>query len=266
MNLPVAVDRQVRHLLNKLTTENFESTSDQIIEWANKSEHEKDGKTLIRVIQLVYDKAMDDPGWSDMYARLCRKMMEQISNKVQDDGVKDSLGNPLTGGQLFRKHLLNRCREDFEGSWADSKPSIAVTTTTKTGEDHVGNANTTSQERGDETGEIEPYFQESYAIQRAKRKGVALVKFLGELFKLRMLGERIMHECVKKLLGNAYTPKEEETDAMRESFKVVGKVLDTSMAHAHMDVYFRRMRELAGVSSLSPRAQSQLQVCGTIIL
>jgi translation initiation factor 4G len=52
-----------------------------------------------------------------MYARLCRKMMEQISPKVQDDGIKNSEGKPFAGGNLFRKYLLNRCQEDFERGW-----------------------------------------------------------------------------------------------------------------------------------------------------
>ena len=66
--------------------------------------------TLIQVIRLVFEKAMDDATWSEMYARLCRKTMEQISTNVQDDGIKtrNSEGKPITGGQLFRKYLLNR--------------------------------------------------------------------------------------------------------------------------------------------------------------
>jgi len=48
------VDQKVKGLLNKLTMEKFDSISDQIIEWANKSENEKDGRTLIQVIKLMF--------------------------------------------------------------------------------------------------------------------------------------------------------------------------------------------------------------------
>jgi translation initiation factor 4G len=47
---------------------------------------------------------MDEATWSEMYARLCRRMMEQmlqISTNVQDDGIKNAEGKPITGGQLF---------------------------------------------------------------------------------------------------------------------------------------------------------------------
>ncbi|KAG6804813.1 hypothetical protein H0H92_002240, partial [Tricholoma furcatifolium] len=76
----VIVKRKVTALLNKLAMANFDSISDQIIEWANKSESQADGNTLIRVIALVFEKATDEAMWSEVYARLCRKMMERISS------------------------------------------------------------------------------------------------------------------------------------------------------------------------------------------
>jgi translation initiation factor 4G len=89
------VSWNVRYLLNKLTMEKFDSISDQIIEWVNKSEN---GRTLIQVIHLVVEKAIDEATWPEMYARLCRKMMEQISNEVQDDGIRNPEGKPIAGG------------------------------------------------------------------------------------------------------------------------------------------------------------------------
>ncbi|TFK78726.1 tubulin-domain-containing protein [Polyporus arcularius HHB13444] len=47
--------------------ERLNSISDQIIEWANKSEKEKDGRTLIQVIRLVFEKATDEATWSEIH-------------------------------------------------------------------------------------------------------------------------------------------------------------------------------------------------------
>ena len=57
---PEVDDRKVRSLLNKLTMEKFESISNQIITWANQSDHEEDGRTLIQVISLAFEKATDE--------------------------------------------------------------------------------------------------------------------------------------------------------------------------------------------------------------
>ena len=35
---------------------------------------------------------------------------------------------------------------------------------------------------------------------RARRRSLGNIRFIGELYKLKMLTARIMHECVKKLL------------------------------------------------------------------
>jgi translation initiation factor 4G len=253
---PEIVDRKVKGLLNKLTMEKFDSISDQIIAWANKSEKEKDGRTLIQVIRLVFEKATDEATWSEMYARLCRKMMEQISSSVQDDGIKNAEGKPITGGQLFRKYLLNRCQEDFEHGWV-AKEATAAAAASKAKEDEAVKA---SNEKRSGEEEVALYSEEYYAAQKAKRQGLGLIKFIGELFKLQMLTERIMHECVKKLLGNVQNPEEEEIESLCKLLATVGSILDTSKARAHMDVYFSRMKELVKSPSVTARMQFMLQV------
>lgn len=255
---PEMVDRKVKALLNKLTMERFDSISDQIIEWANKSEKEKDGRTLIQVIKLVFEKATDEAAFSEMYARLCRKMMETISPKVQDDGIKNQDGKPIAGGQLFRKYLLNRCQEDFERGWLQKETSAAAALTKATEDEAAARANTAS---GKEETEGELYSDEYYAAQKAKRRGLGLIRFIGELFKLQMLTERIMHECIKKLLGNVENPEEEEIESLCKLMTTVGQILDTQKAHAHMDVYFARMKELTKSPNVNSRMAFMLRVC-----
>ncbi|KAG1868442.1 armadillo-type protein [Suillus subluteus] len=248
---PELVDRKVKALLNKLSMEKFETISDQIIHWANRSVNEKDGRTLIRVIRLVFEKATDEAAWSEVYARLCRKMMEQISPEAQDDGIKNTEGKPIAGGQLFRKYLLNRCQEDFERGWFAKEAPAA----TKTSDDLATEA--ANDKKGTDKAEL--YSDEYYTAQKAKRQGLGLIKFIGELFKLQMLTERIMHECVKQLLVNVENPEEEKIESLCQLLKTVGQLLDTPRARAHMDVFFSRMKELGKSHNISTRMQFMLQ-------
>ena len=254
---PELVERKVKGLLNKLTMEKFGSISDQIIAWANKSENEKDGFTLIQVIRLVFEKATDEATWSEMYARLCRKMMEKISTNVQDDSIRNAKG--VTGGQLFRKYLLNRCQEDFERGWGAKEVTAAAAAIKVLEDEAIKTANSKIKEGGTEG--IIQYSDEYYAAQKVKRQGAGLIKFLGELFKLQMLTERIMHECVKLLLGVVDKPEEEEIESLCKLLGAIGSMLDIQKARGHLDVYFSRMKELMKNPNVAPRFQYMIQVC-----
>ena len=248
------VEREVTALLNRLTMGRFDSISDQIIAWANKSEREKDDRTLIQVIKLVFEKATDEATFSEMYARLCRKMMEQISPKVQDDGIKNAEGKPFAGGQLFRKYLLNRCQEDFEHGWVGKETTAALVATKATEDKAAKEAN--EKTKGGEESEL--YSDEYYTA--AKRRGLGLIRFIGELFKVQMLTERIMHECIKKLPGNVENPKEEEIESLCKLLTTVGSLLDTRKARAHLDVYFSPMRGLTKNKNINAHMRFVIQV------
>ncbi|KAM5543012.1 hypothetical protein V8D89_003396 [Ganoderma adspersum] len=251
---PEVVDRMVRALLNDLTMERFDPISDQIISWANRSEKEKDARTLIQMVRLVFEKATDKAMWSEMYARLCQKMTQQISPNVHNYGIKNADGKPVASGRLFCKYLLNRCQDDFERGWV-AKEATAAAATTKASDGQTVKA-VTEQNKGEEDVR---YSDEYYAAEKARRQGLGLIKFIGELFKLQMLTERIMHECVKKLLGNVENPGEEEIESLCTFMTTVGQVLDTPKARARMDVYFSRMKGLTKSPNVNSRTQLMLQ-------
>lgn len=182
--------------------------------------------------------------------------MEKISPDVQDDGIRNSDNKPITGGLLFRKYLLNRCQEDFERGWTAKEATAAAAAAKATEDKAVAEANENLEKKE----EAALYSEEYYAAQKAKRQGLGLAKFIGELFKLQMLTERIMHECIKKLLSNVDNPEEEEIESLCKLLITVGQSLDTAKARGHMDVYFKRMKELADSNNVSSRMRYMLLV------
>lgn len=264
---PEMVTRKVKSLLNKLTMEKFDSISRQILDWANKSVNEKDGQTLRLVIALIFEKATDEAAWSEMYALLCRKILEELDPSIQDENLKTNDNQPVSGGHLFRKYLLNRCQEDFERGWAQ-RDSTAAAAKSKEAEDAAKKANIDKAEeaakeaeaRGEkpftEPKETELMSEEYYEAQKAKRRGLGLVRFIGELFKLSMLTEKIMHICIQKLLSNAQDPEEEEIESLCKLLTTVGKLLK---ATNHMEVYFTRINEIMKNGAMNSRMKFMLQ-------
>lgn len=234
---PATVQRKVKAALNKMTPENFDKISGQILQIAAQSKDEQDGRTLRQVIQLTFEKATDEAHWAAMYAKFCQCMLENMSPEVKDITITDKAGNVVSGGALFRKYLLNRCQEDFERGWNTDMP------VPKEGESK----------------EAALMSDEYYKAMAIKRRGLGLVQFIGELFRLGMLTERIMHECVRKLLDFKGDPDEAEIESLTKLLRTIGADLDrTEKGVAMMNAYFERIAGLVESTTLPSRLQFML--------
>ncbi|QIW95143.1 hypothetical protein AMS68_000661 [Peltaster fructicola] len=219
---PDMVQRKVKAALNKMTPEKFDKISDQILDIASQSKNETDGRTLRQVIQLTFEKACDEAHWAQMYAQFCHKMLTAMSQEIRDETIKDKSGAPVVGGALFRKYLLNRCQEEFERGWQVNLPD---------------------KPEG-ETEEAALLSDEYYIAAAAKRKGLGLIAFIGQLYKLNMLTSRIMHECVLRLLNFEGAPDESAIETLTTLLKSVGSTMDADQqGHALVDTYFQRIDE-----------------------
>lgn len=239
---PEMVQRKVKAALNKMTPEKFDKISDQILEITSQSKFETNGLTLRQVIQLTFEKATDEAAWSSMYARFCRRMLESMDPDIKDEGIRKN-GQIVTGGNLFRMYLLNRCQEEFERGWKINLPPKPEGV----------------------SDEAVMLSDEYYIAAAAKRRGLGLIQFIGELFKLGMLTERIMNECIHKLLDFEGLPEDETVESLCKLLKTIGLQLDNSeKSHGMMDVYFHRISRMAEDKDLNSRMKFMLMVGFTI--
>lgn len=108
---------------------------------------------------------------------------------------------------------------------------------------------------------------EYYIAAAAKRRGLGLVKFIGELYKLGMLTERIMHECVKKLVDYEGIPDEAEVESLTSLLRTIGASLDASeKGPAMMDAYFARIHLMVETPNLPSRLRFMLLVSFSLVL
>lgn len=241
---PEMVQRKVKAALNKMTPEKFDRIADQILIIASQSKDESDGRTLRQVIQLTFEKATDEAHWASMYAKFCKRMLENMSADVRDERIKDKNGNVVSGGNLFRKYLLNRCQEEFERGWTSNLPEK------EEGADDGAKKN---------LGDAAMLSDEYYIAAAAKRRGLGLVQFIGELYKLGMLTERIMHECVHKLVDYKGVPDEAEIESLSKLLRTIGANLDaTEKGRPMMDAYFQRIQNMIELPELQSRMKFML--------
>ncbi|KAL8914128.1 MAG: hypothetical protein Q9172_007157 [Xanthocarpia lactea] len=240
---PDVVQRKVKSNLNKMTPNNFDKISDQVLAIAAQSKDETDGRTLRQVIQLTFEKATDEAHWAEMYAQFCKRMLESMSAEIKDESILDKKGDVVTGGALFRKYLLTRCQTEFEQGWKVNLP----------------------EKPEGESEEAVMLSDEYYKAAAAKRRGLGLVRFIGELYKLNMLTERIMHECVKKLVDYEGMPDEAEVESLTSLLKTIGSNLDSSeKGHQLMDIYFTRIQAMIDTPNLASRLKFMLMDIGDL--
>uniref|UniRef100_A0A8C7HVR9 Eukaryotic translation initiation factor 4 gamma 3 n=1 Tax=Oncorhynchus kisutch TaxID=8019 RepID=A0A8C7HVR9_ONCKI len=218
--------RKVRSILNKLTPQMFNQLMKQVTDLTIDTEERLKG-----VIDLVFEKAIDEPGFSVAYGNMCRCL---TTLKVPMTDKPNTTVN-------FRKLLLNRCQKEFE---RDKVDDVVFERKQK----ELDSAQSSDQER------LRLELEE--AKDKARRRSIGNIRFIGELFKLKMLTEAIMHDCVVKLLKNH---DEESLECLCRLLTTIGKDLDFEKAKPRMDQYFNQMEKIVKERKTSSRIRFMLQ-------
>lgn len=226
------VERKVNSLLNKLTLEMFDDITDDILKLIDQSKWEDDAKTVKQVISLTFSKACDEPYWSSMYAQLCAKMVTKISDDISE---KDAQGKKHFGGDLARRLLLTTCQKEYEKGWSDKVPL----------------------DTGDAP--LEMMSEEYYILAKAKRRGLGLVKFIGQLYLLGMLTDKVIISCLSGLSKNVEDPSEDSLESLAELLQAIGlKFSEVERNRGLLQMVFENIQKILDNVKLSSRIKFKL--------
>ncbi|CAG8845702.1 9636_t:CDS:1, partial [Racocetra persica] len=211
----------------------MENVSNQIIAIVNRSKDEKDGHTLRTVIYVIFDYACQCRNFSDLYAHLCKSIMDGMDQEIIDKHIKMPDGYAAKGRNLFLKYLYTKCQIELEkGCAAD----LYI-------------------KRDDNNKKSNDYF---LAIRERKR-WLGLARFFAELFMRNVITESMIHKCVKHCLNKAQSPFiDQRIDFLYELLKTAGKLMDHEKARSHMDTYFERMAFFAQHTHLNKQLCAML--------
>ncbi|XP_078615200.1 eukaryotic translation initiation factor 4 gamma 3-like isoform X2 [Branchiostoma floridae x Branchiostoma japonicum] len=231
--------KKVQGILNKLTPQKFQTLCQQVLDLDIVTEERLKG-----VIDLVFEKAITEPNFSVAYANMCRCL---IHLKVP---MKDNPKQTVN----FRKLLLNRCQREFEKDKDDELKK----------DERMKKIELAKNE--DEKKMMEVELEQE--MTKARRRSLGNIRFIGELFKLKMLTENIMHDCVVKLLKSN---DEESLECLCRLLTTIGKDLDFEKAkfdarqkdyprrQPRMDQYFQQMDKIIKQKKTSSRVRFMIQ-------
>ena len=214
--------RGLRTSLSALSKASLPPISEELVAWAKRSREENDDCTLSAVVDLVFEKAVGNAAKSELYAELCHTVMDHFDPDIHDGQMKNAGSEPLPRPQVFRKHLLNRCQDEFE---------LGLT-------------------------------EEAGSSVDASQQSVGLMKFIGELLKTKVFTQSMVHECIQTLLTQFEWAEEPGycIDRLEVLLTTAGRRLDSRKTRAHVDEFFAHIQGLARSSAVTALHRHKLQV------
>ncbi|KAI0465180.1 hypothetical protein LJB42_000404 [Komagataella kurtzmanii] len=230
------IKRKTKSLLNKLTLEFFDDISSDIIALTKQAQWEDDVKTLKQVIESIFAKACDEPYWSSMYAKLCAKMCKDTPPEIKETNEK---GNTFTGGDLVRRVLINRCQTEYQKGWIDQLPT------------------------NEDGSPLEPELMsdEYYKQAAAKRRGLGLVKFIGQLYQLNLLSDNVIFHCVLGQSKETDNPSEDTMENLVQLLEAVGYRMEMSSEpkiRRVLDLAFANIKAIVDANKIPSRIRFML--------
>ena len=120
--------------------------------------------------------------------------------------------NGITIYKVFKDHLVRRSQEEFRKDYIPDRVR----------KQYVENLNKAESE--EEKKRITAEFEAQE--MRLRRRSLGNIRFIGELYKIKIITGRIMHECIRKLLEQT---DEESLECLCRLVTTVGQVRDSTV-------------------------------------
>ncbi|XP_041987702.1 eukaryotic translation initiation factor 4 gamma 3-like isoform X2 [Aricia agestis] len=223
------VYKKFRGILNKLTPQKFDTLLEKVkaLEINTKSR-------LEGVIDLIFEKAIDEPNFSEAYAAMCNKL-STIKVPANNSTSPDQFVN-------FRILIINRCQNQFQNVKVD---------------ENVQRLEKEVAECTDPAKKKELQLQLDEENRRIRMRSVGNVRFIGELYKLKMLTAKIMVFCMNHLIDKL---EEEKLECLCKLLTTIGQQVESEVKEP-LEAVFKKMQEIVERKSdrISSRVRFMLQ-------
>ncbi|VVD05137.1 unnamed protein product [Leptidea sinapis] len=219
--------KKFRGILNKLTPQKFETLLDRV-----KTLEINTQARLQGVIDLVFEKAIDEPNFSEAYAAMCSKLS---TLKVPSANNPNQRVNFLT-------LIITKCQNQFIAEKVDEQVMKR--------EKELAECTDPAKKK-----ELQLLLEEE--LRRCRMRSVGNVRFIGELYKLKMLTPKIMVYCMDYLIKKL---EEEKLECLCKLLTTVGEQVESEVKD-QVEGIFKNMQDIVEkkANKISSRVRFMLQ-------
>ena len=222
-------------ILNRITPENYDKLSKKAIDLVATAETISD---LENFIHCIFSKSINEPIYCEFYARLCNDMAK-IFIREDSQSIDPEILNLDTKQVTFRRCLLTICQQEFEKDKNDNDQLNQMKLRLESCTDAI----------------LKSQLEEDYYLKEKQvhKHSLGNVRLIGQLYRLNMLSENIIHECTVRLLKGR--PTDDYLEELCSLFNVVGMDIDKPEAKDRIDQYFERIQHLMNRGFMSTRVK-----------
>lgn len=214
--------KSVRGILNKLTPEKFQALLNQLKELKIDTPDKLKG-----VIELIFEKAVDEPNFAVAYSQMC-SALSQIKVPKSESSLN------------FRTVLLNICQKEFEKIVEDHKQASR----------HM---------KIEDCKDLDKKLELEEEDRKLRRRSVGTIRFIGELFKCDLLTPKILLACIQLFLDRG--EHEESLECLCKLLSTVGRAIYIKKLGDELNKFILQMEEIVNKKSqsISSRVRFMLQ-------
>eukprot|EP01132_Coremiostelium_polycephalum_P003219 gene3219-4031_t len=247
--------RKATITLNVLSPEKFDTLTNQLLELGVIDNEE----IFKEIIGVIFDKALMETKYCTMYANLCKRLFEYEKKKREQERSDDFEKKTAEEKEAFNQ-LPKEEKEKAEANFKPKFRQLLLATCQQEYEKNFKSFDTIEHIPDDLSPQEKMDFEEKQWIERKRIFG--LMKFIGELFKQKMLSEKVIHGILVALMGELSKPQEIKLECFCKLLSLIGKDLsEKGAAHTYMNGYYVRMEQLINTSAalLSQRIKFLIQ-------
>lgn len=202
---------RAKGILNKLTRSTFAKLSTEFVSLVNGH-----AEQLEDFVSIIFDKVCLEPTFCPMYAQLFLRIVNEYRSPQEQDARRQVL-----------MVLLKKCQMEFQSNErADLEREKYRAEKASVREKNMA---VMEGKMAGESGGVggKDVMMESEIEQRHRLKKLGNTMLIAELFCLKLVPEKVIHNCVIYLVRNIKDPMEEDIEHLCKLLTIAGKEVDT---------------------------------------